>query len=99
MRKPISAEERFVITLRYLSAGLSQQTLSYNFRVGRTTVSKILTEVCNAIYDVLSPIYMRAPSSEEGWKHIADDFEQLWDIPHTIGTIWKAHCDGLPTQH
>ena len=52
MRKPISAEERLVITLRYLSAGMSQQTLSYNFRVGRTTISNILR--------VLAPVYMKA---------------------------------------
>ena len=39
MRKAISAEERLIITLRFLSAGMSQQTLRYNFRVGRTTVS------------------------------------------------------------
>ena len=57
MREAITAEERLVITLRYLSAGMSQQTLCYNFRIGRITVSNILRDICIAIYDVLSPIY------------------------------------------
>ena len=52
MREGISAEERLVITLRYLSAGMSQQTLCDNFRVGRTTVSNIIKEICVAIYEL-----------------------------------------------
>jgi len=77
MREAITAEERLVITLRYLSSGMSQQDLCWNFRVGRTTVSKILNEVCIAIFDVPSPIYVRPPSTENEWRHIADDFEEL----------------------
>ena len=43
MRKAITAEERLVITLRYLLASsMSQQDLCWNFRVGRTTASNIL---------------------------------------------------------
>ena len=67
-REPISAEERLVITLRYLSAGMSQLDLCFNFRVGRTTVSSILREVCQAVYEVLSPVYMRPPTTESEWR-------------------------------
>ena len=91
MREAITAEERLVITLRYLSVGMSQQTLCYNFRVGRTTVSNILREVCIALYDVLCPIYVRPPSTENEWRHIANIFEQLWDLPHCIGAIDGKH--------
>ena len=73
MRDAITAEERLFITLRYLSTGLSQQDLCYNFRVGRTIVSNILMEVCSAMFEVLSPIYMKPPYSEDEWRHIADD--------------------------
>ena len=61
MREAISAEERVVITLRYLSQGMSQQTLCCSFRVGRQTVSDIVKEVCIALHDVLGPPYLRAP--------------------------------------
>ena len=91
LREAITAEERLVITLRYLSAGMLQQDLCYSFRIGRTTVSNILKEVCDTIYDVLSPIYMQAPSTENEWRHIADDFEQQWDLPHCIGAIDGKH--------
>ena len=56
MREAITAEERLVITLRYLSSGMSQQILCYNFRVGRPTVSRIFSEVCAALYNVLSSL-------------------------------------------
>ena len=91
MREAITAKERLVITLRYLSAGMSQQTLCYNFRVGRTTVSNIVSEVCTALYDELSPMYLRAPSTEAEWRHIAEDFESLWDLPHCIGALDGKH--------
>ena len=48
-RKSISPKKRLVITLRYLGEGCSQQALSLGFRVGKSTVSKILKEVCVAL--------------------------------------------------
>ena len=41
-RKAISAAERLAITLRFLATGDSQQTLSFSFRVGKATASKIV---------------------------------------------------------
>lgn len=91
MREAISAEERLVITLRFLSTGMSQQDLCFAFRVGRTTVCNIVREVCAAIFDILSPIYMRPPTTEDEWRHISNDFESLWDLPHCIGAIDGKH--------
>ena len=91
MRKPISPGERLLITLRYLCTGMSQQALCYSFRVGKQTVSNIIKETCDALYDVLQPVYMNAPSCIEDWKRISDEFELLWDMPHTIGAIDGKH--------
>ena len=91
MPEAISAEERLVITLRYLSQGMSQQTLCFNVRVGRQTVSNIVKEVCIALHDVLGPTYLRAPPHENEWRHIADDFGTLWNLPHCIGAIDGKH--------
>ena len=90
-RKAIPARQRLVIALRYLATGCSQQTLSYSFRVGRTTISNILTEVCSAIYEALSNIYLKPPSSAEEWKRISNDFDMLWNMPHVIGAIDGKH--------
>ena len=43
-RAPISVGEKLALTIRYLATGESCQ-----FRVGRSTISKFLPEVCRAI--------------------------------------------------
>ena len=49
-RKSISVEERLVLTLRYLATGMSQQSLSFAFRIGKSTVGKILAETYQELY-------------------------------------------------
>ena len=50
-----------------------------------------MREVCAAIYEVLSPIYLNHPTTEAEWRHISDDFEKLWDLLHCIGAIDGKH--------
>ena len=91
LRESISAELRLVITLRFLSSGDAQQSLSYSFRIGKTTVSNIISETCSAIYDQLKETYMHAPKSEKDWLNIASGFEELWNMPHVIVAIDGKH--------
>lgn len=53
MRKCIPASDRLVLTLRYLATGDSFQSLQYIFRIPETTISRIIPEVLDAIYNVL----------------------------------------------
>ena len=55
-RESVPASTRLAVTLRHLASGESQQSLSWSFRLGRTTVSQIVRETCEAIWKVLSPI-------------------------------------------
>ena len=64
-REPISAKERLVITLVYLATGCSQQELAFRFSRGRSTISNILSETCDALWNILSPLYLRLPSTRE----------------------------------
>lgn len=95
--------ERLAITLRYLATGNSQVkriydawkltdyievSLSFNFRVGRSTVCCIVKETCEVIWTVLQPQYVLAPSSAEEWKGISKQFEQLWNFPNCIGMVY-----------
>ena len=90
-RESVPASTRLAVTLRYLASGESQQSLSWSFRVGRTTVSKIVRGTCEAIWKVLSPIYLRSPSTEQEWKQISNDFEEIWNLPHCTGAIDGKH--------
>ena len=50
MRECISAHVKLQITLRYLAAGDNFGSFEALYRVPRTTISKFLPEVLNAIY-------------------------------------------------
>ena len=41
------------IALRFVPSGNSQTSLSYNFKIGKTTICGIVEEVCEAIWTVL----------------------------------------------
>ena len=96
-RKPISPEERLVITLRYLATGDSQQSQSFNFRVGRSTVCGIIKETCAAIWLALKDTYLKFPEKEEDWSQIQKEFQQEWDFPHCLGAVDGKHiCIDCP---
>ena len=90
-RKAIPVAERLSLTLRYLASGDSQISLSFLFRIGRKTVSSIISETTYAIAEVLRPIYLTCPTTVEHWKTIAADSEELWQFPHSIGAIDGKH--------
>ena len=63
-RKAISAAEKLAITLRFLATGDLQQILSFSFRVGKATVSKIVPKTSDIIYSVLKVTYLSPPKTK-----------------------------------
>ena len=91
MREPISAAERLTMTVHYLAYGESQQSLSFSYRMGASTVSMIVYETCTAIWEALHSIYLRPPSCSADWKRIAEDFYNQWNLPHCVRAIDGKH--------
>ncbi|XP_057294525.1 uncharacterized protein LOC130623036 [Hydractinia symbiolongicarpus] len=90
-RKAISASERLCLTLHYLAYGGSQQSLGFSFRIAKSTISSIVNETCSAIWNCLKEQYLRPPKALDEWKKIAQDFNDMWDLPHCIGAIDGKH--------
>ena len=86
-RAEIPPAERLAVTIRYLATGNSQVSLSFNFRMGRSTVCTIVRETCKALWETLQPLYVRVPSSHQEWKGVSDQFELMWNFPNCIGAI------------
>lgn len=59
MRNSISPGERLAITLRFLGTGESFKSLQYIFRIPQSTISKIVPEVCDAIYHELKKDFLK----------------------------------------
>ena len=86
-REPLPPALRLAVAVRYLSTGESQASLSYNYRIGRSTVCDILNEVQEKIWCALSPIAVAAPRSQDDWRKLANDFWNLWGFPLCLGVI------------
>lgn len=91
IRASISAKTRLHIFLRYLASGNSMISLSYEFRVGVSTVSDIVKKTADAIYDVLSPKVLMQEPNKQDWKRISKDFEEKWNMAHCVGAIDGRH--------
>jgi hypothetical protein len=69
-----------------LATGDSHQTIAFSFRVGRSTVSNIVKEVFQELWNVLQPLYLPTPT-EEMWTQTVTGFKELWEFPNCLGSI------------
>lgn len=76
---------------RFLATGETFTSLASQYRVGVTTVSRIVLEVCTAIWTTMQEEYMAMPRSAKEWKAIANNFEEQWNYPHCIGAVDGKH--------
>lgn len=64
--------------------------MSYVFKRGETTIGKIVSECCDAIWKALQPLYMKTLTTND-WLHISQRFLQRWNLPNCIGAIDGKH--------
>ena len=91
-RKVIPSVGRLCLTLHYLAYGRSQQSLSFSFRVAKSTICSIINETYRAISDCPSEKYVRPQRTRDEWKRIAKDFENIWNLPNLFGAIHGKHA-------
>ena len=96
MRKTITAEERLAVTLRFLATGNTYSDLAFQFRMHQSTISGIIPEVCQAIYQCLKSEYLRVPNTKEEWKVIAEKTVERWQFPNCFGAADGKH---IPILH
>ena len=64
MRQSISAGARLEATLLFLATGCTFTRLQYLTRISRASLSTIVPEICQAIYDVLKDDYMKVSNED-----------------------------------
>jgi hypothetical protein len=87
MRPAIPAKIRLLVTLRYLSGGVSYGVLEDIFRIPKTTLSRIIPSVCDALWNVLNRECISLPQSKEEWKMKAQEFKEQWQYPFALGAL------------
>ncbi|XP_011883936.1 PREDICTED: uncharacterized protein LOC105571074 [Vollenhovia emeryi] len=61
-------------------------SISYAYRLGHNTVSKIISETCEKIWNILKETVFHY-DSPKNWEKLADEFEQLWNYPNCVVRI------------
>lgn len=80
----------FQLFNRYLGSGCDQIDLHLTYRIGHTTIGKILRKVCNAIWEVLREECFPELTTAR-WKQISDDFQKYSQYPNCLGAIDGKH--------
>ena len=88
-RKLVSPAKRLALMNCFLATGESPISLSLSFRIGKSTVSKIIAENCDALHRVHFHLYVKRPTSNNKWKAIPQ--EEIWNLPHVVGVIDGKH--------
>ncbi|XP_048039833.1 uncharacterized protein LOC125279578 [Megalobrama amblycephala] len=99
LRLAIPVKDRLAVTLRFLATGETYKSLSFQFRMGASTVSRIVAETCEALHLVLKEDYLKTPRTEAEWLDIAKGFEEKWQFPHCLGSLDGKHIYIQPPPH
>lgn len=75
---------------RYLATGAKFSSIAENFRIGTTTVSRIVAKVCDILWTKLQPLVMPECTTED-WKRIAREFEEVCQFKNCVGAIDGKH--------
>ncbi|GFO47250.1 protein antagonist of like heterochromatin protein 1 [Plakobranchus ocellatus] len=91
VRESIDEKQRLVMCIRFLASGETYTSLATQYRVGVTTLSRIVPEVCETIWVTLQEHFMSFPKSAVEWEEKAVSYQQRWDYPHCVGAIDGKH--------
>lgn len=80
----------YLIFCRFLASGDQPSSIALNYRVGKSTLLKIVTETCDILWRVLGPEYLPAPTTTD-LKRVATEFWDRWNFPNCIGAIDGKH--------
>jgi hypothetical protein len=79
MREAIKPGLKLAVTLHHLAEGSSHSNISAHYRLGRSTVSAIIYDTCNALYKALQPIYLAVPQGKETWKSVSEGYHPYFN--------------------
>ena len=72
--RALDPEMKLAVTLRHLASGDKYPSLQYSFRVAKSTIVRLIPEVCQAIVDEYKDEVIQSPTTKDEWRVIADGF-------------------------
>jgi hypothetical protein len=74
----------------YLVSGVNFGDLEFDFKVSRKTISNIVQETCEVIWNVLQPLEMPEPNKEI-WLKKSAEFYKFTSFPNCVGSVDGKH--------
>ncbi|XP_040209420.1 protein ALP1-like [Rana temporaria] len=90
LRFAVSPEQRLVVTLRFLASGESFSSLHYQFRLGKSTISTLVPQTCEAIWRNLQRQYLPEPTTAI-WNEAAEGYWKHANFPNCVGALDGKH--------
>lgn len=66
-------------------------SMSYHYLAGVSTISHVIGETCDAIWNSIRQEVIPTSKTTEEWLHLAKEFKERWDFNHCIGAIDGKH--------
>ena len=83
----------------YLASGSDYRTLGHLFGISKSLVCLIICDVCRAIVDKLTPLYIKMPTGNE-LKDMIACFEERFGFPSCGGALDGCHIPiSAPVEH
>ncbi len=82
---------KVAITLRHMAKGDCYKSTMYLFYVPHNTISLIVRDVCQAIWDEYGDEVVTNPTTAEGWKEVAAGYSSRWNFHHVLGALDGKH--------
>lgn len=105
MRVPIPVSKRVGLTLVKMATNAEYRTLEDHFAVAKSSICKILREVCEAIIEKFGEQFVRPPSHAE-LDSVVEGFESEFGLPQCAGVLECTHVPILspsavanPSEH
>ena len=83
---------------RYLANGYSFRDLHFSYRIGISTASKVVREVCLSIWSVMRPECIPQPTKEQ-WELTSLEFERRANFPHGLGAVDGKNIQVIKPEH
>lgn len=73
-----------------MATGNDLFSIATAYRVGESTLRKVIQETCIALIKVLAHEYLKSPTRED-WIRISEEFRDIWNLPNCAGAIDGKH--------
>ena len=87
------------MTLQFLATGDSFQSMEFNWRAAHNTIGMSVPELCDAIVEEYAQEVFRTPTTTDGWREIAQGFQDKWNFPHVCGALDGKHVAIRKPKH